>query len=299
MEMKKKISSALSVLSPVLATKIKFFMNFHRRLDLNSPKTLDEKIQWLKLNFYRDNPLVSKCADKYRVREYVQDCGCSEILNELLFVWDKPEDVDWEALPKAFVIKCNHGCGYNLLCPDQDKLDLVQAKKQLTEWYNEDYWKISAEIQYKPIPKKLICEKFIGDGKELIDYKIYCFDGVARYVMVCVGREYGTPKFYFFDRDWNFCPLTKDGRQAPKDFYIEKPQNYDRMIRYADILSAPFPFVRTDLYDVDGHILFGELTFTPASGFDKNRLPETDRLFGGLLDIGSLQIPAYRKRTHF
>lgn len=285
MKLKKKVASAMSVISPTLATKIKFYYNFHRALDLNNPQTLDEKIQWLKLNTYRDNKLVMQCADKYQVRAYVEECGCGEILNELLFAWDKPEEIVWDELPQSFVIKCNHGCGYNLLCFDKSALDIQDAKRCLDEWYSEDYWKISAEIQYREIPKKLICEKYIGDGSTLYDYKIYCFNGVAKYVMVCIGREHGTPKFYFFDRDWNFCPITKDGLEAEDGFSIEKPGNFDEMIRYADILCAPFPFVRVDLYDVEGKIYFGELTFTPASGFDTNRLPETDKMFGELLDI--------------
>ena len=271
--------------SPVLATRIKYRYNFHRGIHLRDPRTLDEKIQWLKLNTYRNNPLVSQCADKYLVRRYVEDCGCGEILNDLLYVWDRPEDIEWDSLPGSFVIKCNHGCGYNLLCPDKAKLNIQEAQERLTAWYQEDYWKISAEIQYRPIKKKLICEKFIGDGSSLYDYKFYCFNGKALYVMVCAGRELGKPKFYFFDRDWNFCPITRDGKKAPEGFTLPKPDAYEEMIRYAEMLCKPFPFVRTDLYDVDGKIIFGELTFTPASGLDTNRLPETDALFGDILKL--------------
>ena len=270
---------------PVIATRIKYRYNFHRGIHLRNPRTLDEKIQWLKLNTYRDNPLVTQCADKYLVRAYVEECGCGEILNDLLYVWDRPSDIRWECLPESFVIKCNHGCGYNLLCRDKAGLDIREAQERLTAWYNEDYWKISAEIQYRRIPKKLVCERFIGDGSSLYDYKYYCFNGKAQYVMVCTGRELGTPKFYFFDRDWNFCPITRDGKQAPAGFTLPKPAAFDKMTEYADKLCKPFPFVRTDLYNVEGKVIFGELTFTPASGLDTNRLPETDLFFGGILKL--------------
>ena len=275
----------LCACSPVFATRIKYRYNFHRGIHLRNPRTLDEKIQWLKLNTYRDNPLVTQCADKYLVRAYVEECGCGEILNDLLYVWDHPSEIEWDRLPESFVIKCNHGCGYNLLCRDKAGLNVQEAQKQLTAWYNEDYWKISAEIQYRKIPKKVICERFIGDGSPLYDYKFYCFNGKAQYVMVCAGREQGKPKFYFFDRDWRFCPITRDGKNAPEGFTLPRPEAFDRMMEYAEKLSRSFPFVRTDLYDADGKVIFGELTFTPASGLDTNRLPETDLLFGSMLKL--------------
>ena len=275
----------LCAFSPVIATRIKYRYNFHRGIHLRNPRTLDEKIQWLKLNTYRDNPLVTQCADKYLVRAYVEECGCGGILNDLLYVWDHPSQIEWDRLPESFVIKCNHGCGYNLLCRDKAELNVQEAQKQLTAWYNENYWKISAEIQYRKIPKKVICERFIGGGSPLYDYKFYCFNGKARYVMVCAGREQGKPKFYFFDRDWRFCPITRDGKNAPEGFTLPRPEAFDRMMEYAEKLSRPFPFVRTDLYDADGKVIFGELTFTPASGLDTNRLPETDLLFGSMLKL--------------
>lgn len=275
----------LCEVSPVIATRIKYRYNFGRGIHLRNPRTLDEKIQWLKLNTYRDNPLVTQCADKYLVRTYAEERGCGEILNDLLYVWDHPSDIEWDRLPGSFVIKCNHGCGYNLLCRDKAGLNIQEAQKQLTVWYNEDYWKISAEIQYRRIPKKVICERFIGNGSPLYDYKFYCFNGKARYVMVCTGREQGKPKFYFFDRDWRFCPITRDGKNAPEGFTLPRPATFDQMIEYAEKLSRPFPFVRTDLYEADGKVVFGELTFTPASGLDTNRLPETDMLFGSMLKL--------------
>lgn len=274
-------------LSPTLYSKFVFARGFKRELDLAHPEGMDEKLMWLKLHTYRNNPLVTKCADKYLVREYVEACGLGETLNELYHVWESPEDIDWDALPGSFVIKCNHGCGYNLLCPDKNALDISKAEKTIRQWYAEDYWLRNAELQYRGIPKRVICEKYLGAS--LIDYKIYCFSGEPRYVLACVGRDAGRAgtdslRFYFFDVDWNLCPLNKDSRERG-DLAPSRPETLGFMLEAARKLSHPFPFVRVDLYEASGRTVFGELTFTPAAAMDLNRLPETDLLFGSMIDL--------------
>lgn len=279
-----KIISFLSVLSPVLATKVLYFKFFHKRLDLNNPRTLNEKILWLKLNTYNHNPLVTQCADKYRVREYIKSTGCGAILNELYAVWDTPDEIIWDSLPDRFVLKCNHGCGYNIICPDKKKLDTKVAHKQLKAWLKEDYWKLKAEVNYKAIEKKIICEKFIdGENQErLNDYKVYCFNGKAQCVLVCTNKD---RKFYFYDRDWNLLRINPDSKNAPESFSLKKPNRIDQVFRYAEILSEPFPFVRVDFYVENEVIIFGEMTFTPAAGLDTKRLYDTDVYFGDLLKL--------------
>ena len=274
----------LAPVFPTLVSRILYRAAFHRRLDLKHPQTLNEKTMWLKLNRYADDPLVARCADKLRVRDYVKEKGCGDILNELIAVWDKPEQIDFDALPQAFALKCNFASGFNWICPDKSKLDREACLAQFKRWYRRDFWRFSAELQYRTIPKRIVCEHYLG-GDELVDYKIYCFHGKARYILCCVGREAGHTKFYFFDKDWNFCPITHDGLEAPADFTLPRPRGLEKMLRCAEILSEPFPFVRTDLYEVDGKVYFGELTFTPAAALDTHRLPETDRMFGELLEL--------------
>ncbi|WP_026666803.1 ATP-grasp fold amidoligase family protein [Butyrivibrio sp. AE2005] len=261
-------------------------------LNLSNPIGLNEKITWLKLNTYRNNLLVSKCSDKYAVREYVTECGYPEILNELYGVWKKAKDITWDKLPSSFVLKCNHGCGYNLLYPDKSAFDYEEALTKLDKWMNEDYWLVFAEFQYKKIPKRIICEKYLGDS--LVDYKFYCFNGKALYVLVCVGRidgkhshepGYEDPKFFFFDKKWKMCQLTRDSYNCPEDFKIPRPDNLDEMWEIAEGLCKPFPFVRVDLYDVNGKVIFGELTFTPSAGLDTGRLKKADHLFGNILNL--------------
>ena len=280
-----RVYYTLSPISPEFTSKLMYRRRFKRPLDLNDPKTLNEKIMWLKLNTYRNSELVTKCADKLRVREYVQEKGCGDILNELYGSWTSPDQIPWDELPESFVLKCNHGCGYNLFVSDKSQVDRKSVEKQLSVWLREDYWRNCAELQYRDIPKRIICEKYIRTDSTLYDYKIYCFNGEPKYILVCIGRERGTPGFYFFDSDWNFCRITRDGKRAPADFTVTKPDNLAEMLECARRLSNPFPFVRVDLYDADGRIIFGELTFTPSAALDTARLPETDVMFGEMLRL--------------
>ena len=169
----------LAPISPVLCSRWRFRRTFGRPLDLRTPRTLNEKLMWLKLRRYGSDPLVTRCADKYAVRDYVESCGCGDILNELYGAWDRPRDIPWDALPHAFVLKCNHGCGYNILCPDKSTLDREAAVRTLNKWLRHDFWRDFAELQYRPIPKKIVCERFLGHGDDLPDYKIYCFHGLS------------------------------------------------------------------------------------------------------------------------
>ena len=283
----KSVYCMATIISPKLNTKMHYKAIFKKPLDLENPQTLNEKVLWLKLNRYNKNPLVIKCADKYAVREYIKERGCEEILNDLINVYDSPEEIDWDALPDKFVLKWNFGAGMNIVCDDKSKLDKKATIKQLKKWGKCKYWLPHSEMQYKYAPKKIVCEKYLndGNGKLPCDYKLYCFNGTAKYVFLCMERETGHTKFYFFDRDWNLCRLNKDSMNAPADFKVEKPPFVDKLFEYAEKLSEPFPFVRTDFYIVGDKIYFGELTFTPSGGLDAKRPEETDLMFGKMLDI--------------
>lgn len=279
-----KCVEILAVYSPTLATRVLYFKHFRKWLNLSKPRTLNEKILWLKLNTYTENPLVTECADKYRVRDYILSKGCPEILNELYFVWKSPEDICWELLPDKFVLKCNHGCGYNIICKDKSKLNKDEILIQLKKWQHEDFWKKKAEINYRRIEKRIICEKYLeGENRyRLNDYKVYCFNGKALFILLCID-DIEKRKFYFFDEKWNFLRINRDGLAAPETFYVKKPECLEKLLFYAERLASPFPFVRVDFYIEDERIIFGEMTFTPAAGLDVNRLAETDIFFGDLL----------------
>ncbi len=281
----------LTRISPKLNTRVIFFFKFKKRINLKDPKMLDEKIQWLKFHDYYKNPLVTQCADKYAVREYVEQCGCGEILNRLYGVYDSVEDIPWDSLPNQFVLKWNFGCGQNLIVFDKVNLDIEGAKRKLNDWYKEKdlFYLTYSEIQYQGIPPKLVCEKLIEteDGGLPVDYKFYCFNGRADCVLVCSGRDENGEgaSYFFFDKGWNLKRYNKAGKIAPADFTLPRPEGIERLFEYAEKLTKPFPFVRADFYLEKGKAIFGELTFTPLAGFDTNRLPETQLLFGDMVKI--------------
>jgi len=289
---KKKISKGarmfyilLSYLSPRLNTTLLFLKKFGRLPDLRNPATLNEKLLKLKLEDFGKNELVRQCADKYRVRAYVEDLGLGNCLNDLLAVYDSAEEIDWDSLPESFAMKWNFGCGYNLICRSKEELDRTAARQKLKKWGREPFWAYFSELQYRSIDKKIIVEEYIGsrEGVPPEDYKFYCFHGRAYCVMVCVGRKEGWPRFYFFDRDFGLLRINRDSAEAPEDFSLPKPEGLLEAFEIADRLSQGFPFVRVDLYLTERGVRFGEMTFTPAAALDNKRLPETDLHFGSLM----------------
>lgn len=283
----RNIMSLVSNFSPELTSRIYYRMKFKKKLELKNPKTFNEKLMYLKLNEYENNELIVKCADKYRVREYIKDCGLENILNDLIGAYDNVDEIDFEKLPNSFVLKCNNAAGFNLICEDKSNLDIKKAQKTLRMWLKKDYWKYVAEMQYKNIEKKIVCEKFLEskDGHAIEDYKIYCFNGKPEFCMVCIGREQGKPKYYFMDKNWNLLRINPAGVEAPENFKIDKPKVIDEMYKYAEILSKPFKFVRVDFYEYHNKTIFGELTFTPAGCIDNNYIEGIDEKLGQKIDL--------------
>lgn len=281
--------SLLTRISPELNTKYIFKKEKGQTIDLVNPKTFDEKISWLKLYKYSDNKLVTQCADKLAVRDYVSQTGNEHLLNELYGVYSTVDEINWSELPNEFVIKWTVGAGGNLICVDKSKLEPKNSINKLKKFSNNKYHLISSEMHYKDITPQLICEKLLTTESCHLpeDYKIYCFNGKPQLIMACIGRETGKPKFYFFDTEWQLQRINKDGLAAGAGFTVEKPENFELMLKYAEDLSAPFPFVRVDLYNIQGEIIFGELTFTPAAGIDGNLSQETDLLLGNMLELPS------------
>ena len=270
------------------ATYLKLLYRFRmgHRLDLKNPQTFTEKLQWLKL--YNRKPEYTTMVDKYAVKQYVANIIGEEYIIPTLGVWDKFDDIDFSSLPDQFVLKTTHGGGGGgvVICKDKVTFDKATAKRKLESSMKSDIYKSLREWPYKNVKKRIIAEKFMTDSKgELNDYKFTCTNGRVHNVMICCDRGIGETKFYFFDNEWNLLRLNKRGKEAPDNFSLPKPQNLDNMFNIAQTLSMNLPYSRIDLYNIDGEIYFGEITFYPASGFDSNLLEETDVLFGNYITL--------------
>lgn len=258
----------------------------HHRLNLNNPQTFNEKLQWLKL--YNRNPLYTKLVDKYEVKKYVAAKIGKEFVIPTIGVWERPEYIDWDSLPDQFVLKTTHGGGNTgvVVCKDKNTFDREKALKKLKASMSSDIYHTYREWPYKNVHKRIIAEKYLEDESgQLEDYKFTCANGVAYNVMLCYDRGTGDTKFYFFDSDWNLLRINKRGKAAPEDFSLLEPKNIKKMFELAGKLSEGLPYARVDMYNVNGKIYFGEITFYPQSGFDPNLLPETDKQFGDLIDL--------------
>lgn len=265
---------------PLFATKIMYRYLLGKKLNLKSPKSFNEKQQWLKFNLYNNNQLVKKCIDKYDVRQYLEECGCASIANEIIGVWDDPDSINWSELPNQFVIKCTHGSGFNILCRDKNSFDIEDAKRKLKKWCSTDYGVYSVELIYYGIKPKIVCEQLINtdDDKEPTDYKFFCSYGEVKFIYVMLGhdevQDYYTP-------DWKWIPVRSAGRPNAKN-HMSKPKDLEKMIEYASVLSKPFPEVRVDFYYENNNIIFGELTFLTTGGFVKFDPNYYDNVFGDL-----------------
>ncbi len=256
-----------------------------KTLNLYNPQTFNEKIQWLKL--YDATPIKTKLADKYLVRDWVKEKIGEEYLIPLLGVYDSFEEIDFKKLPKQFVIKCNHGCGYNIIVKDKSLLDLKEVKEKLDKWMNENFaLKLGYELQYRDIEPKIIIEKFIeNEGtNDLYDYKFWCFNGKVKYIQFLSERNLDGLKMAFYDKKWNKQSFVYDHPLDKKT--IEKPDNLEQMINLAENLAKDFNYVRVDFYRLNnGQIYFGEMTFTSASGTCRWNDEKINAYFGALIKL--------------
>ena len=276
----------LSAASPTEATRYHYKKNNGKPLNLDNPTEFKEKLNWLKLNTYYNNPVITQCADKVEVRNYVIDAGLKEILNDIIGVYSSFEEIDWESLPQQFALKCNHGCGYNIICDDKSKLLKEDVKEKVDRWMKEKYWLTYAEVNYKFIKPKILIEKYLDTNQGFLpyDYKFYCFNGEPVCCLVMVGRDLEMHAAFV---DLNYELIQINNKYSVRDFEVpDKPECFEEMVRIARKLSKGFPFVRVDLYDNNGKVIFGELTFTPAGGYQTSET--TLELNGRKVTMGEL-----------
>ena len=283
----KKICSWVLKLLSKYITDDKLYLSLRWRIAMgyrmpwDTPTTYNEKQQWLKL--YDRNPLYTVMVDKLLVKQYVaQKIGESYII-PTLGSWSNAEDVDFNSLPEQFVIKCNHNSGTGMyICKDKSKMDVMKVRENLRKGLKENYYLRNREWPYKNVPRRIIAEQFMKDEKvgELLDYKFFCFDGEVKGLFIATGRSKGEHAvcFDFFDADFNHLPVKHGHPNA--EIMPDKPENFEEMKRIASILSKGIPSVRIDLYEINGRVYFGEMTFTHWGGFMPFDPIEYDSIFG-------------------
>lgn len=258
--------------------EIEYKKAFGHRLDWNNLQTYTEKMQWEKL--FDRNPIKTILADKYRVREWIENKIGKEYLIPLIGVWDSFDDIDISLLPNQFVLKTNHGTGTNLIVKDKGNLDIRRTKRMFDDWMKTNYaFTNSIQLHYRNIPRKIIAEQYLEtELGELQDYKFLCFNGKPCFCWVDLGR-FSKHTRTVFNMKWELQPWTQ-ATYGIANHDIPKPRNFNQMVEIATILSQGFSHVRVDLYNVDGKIYFGEMTFTNGSGLDPIVPSEYDKILG-------------------
>ena len=277
-----------------------YWLNMGKKLDLKNPKTFNEKLQWLKL--YNHNPAYTVMVDKVKAKEYVAKLIGEEHIIPTLGVWDDPDDIDFDALPNQFVLKCNHNSGTGMcICRDKSKLDIEKVKAELRKGLKENYFMRWREWPYKNVPRKILAEKFMQDMgeqaqsiskaqlKELNDYKFFCFNGEPRYCQVISDRN-TDEKIDFYDMHWKRLVglvglVGLNDKVHNSEYAIPCPESFEDMKQMASLLAKSIPFSRIDFYEINHQAYFGEITFFPATGFGNFNPREWNVKMGDMITL--------------
>lgn len=266
---------------------LRYRLRFKRFPNLLNPSTLNEKILYLSLKTNTEK--WTFCADKYKVREYVTSHKCKDMLVKLYGVYEEPSQIDYKKLPTEFIIKTNHGCGGIFIVKDKNKINTQKINKKLKKSISQRYGDFESGIHYTRIQPRIIIEELLhetGNSSSLIDYKIWCFNGKPQFIFVITNRKGHNMDIMMYDLDWNalpnYCRFNNTYKQAT---LIEKPKNFEMMLKTAALLASEFPQVRVDLYNIEGKIYFGELTFTSLGGLMTYFSEEFQEIAGGMIDL--------------
>lgn len=280
------IVSRMTWLPDELFLRLKYYFSMGSRLNLKNPKLFQEKIQWLKLHDRK--PEYTRLVDKYAVKDYVANMIGNKYIIPTLGVWDRPEDIDFDALPDKFVLKTTHGGGGGgvAICHNKSHFDKEGAKRHLAKSLKADIYRSLREWPYKNVPRRIIAEELLetSGNTDLYDYKFFCFNGKVEYFKIDFGR-FKEHHANYYDCNGNLMPFGEADLPPIPEHQLEIPHNLADMITIAETLSKGFKFIRIDLYNLSGRIYFGEMTFYPASGLGPFTSPEWNLKMGDLIKI--------------
>lgn len=272
----------LSWMSDEQNVKFMYRLHLEKTLNLENPKTFNEKLQWLKL--YDRKDIYSIMVDKYRVKEYVANIIGKEYIIPTLGVWDHYDDIDFNVLPEKFVLKCTHDSGGLVICKNKSELGL-KTKCKIERSLRRNYYWIAREWPYKTVKPRIIAEQYMTDGEsDLNDYKFFCFNGKVKCFKIDFDR-FANHKANYYDIEMNLLPFGE--RVCPPDFerHFDKTENFEKMVQLAEKLAEGSRFLRVDFYNMNGNIYFGELTFYPNSGLGKFTDDKWDYILGSWISL--------------
>lgn len=265
----------------------KFKSRLGRDVNLKNPKKFNDKLQWLKLNWY--DPLAVQCADKYAVREFIKEKIGEEYLNELYDIYNSVDEINISKLPEQFVLKGTHGSGFNIICKDKNKMNWKKQKKKMKRWLKKNYYWRTREWVYKDIKPRIVAEKYleIKENVNIKDYRVFCFNGNPKFITVdfdIIDKK--NTKRNLYDLNWN--QINGNISYPNKNIYLNKPNNLEKMINLSKILSKPFPHSRIDFYEYKNKLIFGEITFFHQSGMGNIKPKEFEIKMGDWLDLSQI-----------
>lgn len=279
-----KIKAIRKIIPDALYLRIRYYFQTGKTLHLKSPKTFNEKLQWLKI--YDRNPAYIKMVDKYAVKDYVSEKIGGDYVVKCYGVWDNADSVDFESLPEMFVLKSTHDSGSVFVCKDKNKIDKIKLRNEMKGWLKRDVYGWAVEWPYKGVKPQIIAEEYLGDN--LNDYKIFCFNGKVKCLKVDYNR-FSSHQANYYNKDLSVLPFGESLYPPDYNKRIAFPYNIEKMFELAEELAKDIPFARIDFYNIDGKIYFGEITFFPASGFGEFTDESWNRKLGDWLVLPEKQ----------
>lgn len=275
----------IAKINPVILNKLMYRVLLKKRMNLKQPTTFNEKINWLKMYVYPKDKIYSDYADKYKLHLILKQLKLSKYSVKLLGAWNNPKNIDWDKLPTQFVLKCNHGSKYNIICKDKYTFDKEAAIKKLSKWFKEDFGLVSGELHYSNINRKIICEEFLGDN--LKDFQIWCSHGQILFT-VYIDSPHGVNRKVTYDENWNRLNFVTSLPKIEQE--IPKPKKFNEMIKIAKMVSKKFVFLRLDFYIMNNNdVKISEMTFSPASGFVSWNPEKMDIEIGKRINLNNIK----------